>query len=157
MSEPADANQWYWEKRWASFRRGTASIRLAWDGGEARAVVFDVGVPITAKAILAALPLAVPVVHAAWSGDMLMSTRAYDDIQARTLENEVRLVRPGDLTWDPKFGELAFTYGTAECRLPTGPNTLVVYGSITSGLDAFADFSRRRRFQGIGELRIARA
>lgn len=80
------------------------------------------------------------------------------DIDAKVPENEVRLVRPGDLTWDPKFGELAFTYGTAECRLPTGPNALVVYGSIESvGLESFANFARRRRFEGVGELRITRS
>jgi hypothetical protein len=151
-----NADSWYWEQRWASFRRGSSLIRLEWDGGEVQATVYDVGVPVTAAAILAALPLVVPVVHAAWSGDMLMSTRPYD-IDAKKFENEVRLVRPGDLTWDPKYGELAFTYGTAECRVPTGPNTLVVYGSIENqGIAAFAEFARRRRFQGVGELRIGR-
>ena len=97
-----NANSWYWEQRWASFRRGSALIRLEWDGGEAQATVYDVGVPETAAAIFAALPLVVPVVHAAWSGDMLMSTRPYD-INAKKFENEVRLVRPGDLTWDPSM------------------------------------------------------
>jgi hypothetical protein len=156
MSKLAESDSWYWEKRWASFRQGTASIRLEWETGEARATIYDIGVPLTSSAILGALPIFVPVVHAAWSGDMLMSTRPYE-IDATKFENEVRLVRPGDLTWDPKFGELAFTYGTAECRLPTGPNTLVVYGSIAGdGLEGFAEFARRRRFDGVGELRMSR-
>ncbi|MBO0663191.1 DUF3830 family protein [Jiella sp. MQZ9-1] len=155
MTDSDKPDSWYWEQRWTSFRRGTKKLKLEWNGGEATALIYDAGVPNTSAAILAALPLIVPVVHVAWSGDMLMSTRDYD-LPSRDLENEVRLVRPGDLTWDPKFGELAFTYGTAECRLPSGPNTLVVYGSIeTAFVDAFAEFGRRRRFEGVGEIKIS--
>jgi hypothetical protein len=72
----------------------------------------------------------------------------------REMENQVRLVRPGDLGWDPKFGELTVTYGTAECRLPSGTNTIVVYGQIIEGLDEFASWARARRFEGLGELRF---
>jgi len=84
---------------------------------------------------------------------MVMSTRSYD-VGIREMENQVRLVRRGDLGWDPKFGELTVTYGTAECRLPSGPNTIVVYGQIIEGLDEFASWARGRRFEGLGELRF---
>jgi hypothetical protein len=86
---------------------------------------------------------------------MVMSTVAYD-LPANEPENHVRLVRPGDLAWDPKFGELSVTYGTAEARLPSGPNTLVVYGQIVEGLDAFAAFGRARRFEGLGRITMSR-
>jgi hypothetical protein len=148
-----DASSWWWQQRWESIRRGGTPISLAWDGGAATGVLFDQGVPHTAAAVLAALPLHVPVVHVAWSGEMVMSARTYDLHIER--ENAVRLPRPGDLTWDPAAGELAFAYGTAECRLPSGENNVVVYGAITHGLEDFAEFCRARRFEGVGELRIA--
>ena len=147
---------WYFEQHWGQHRRGSTQLSLNWDGGEARAVLYDVGVPKTVAALLDALPLTIPVVHAAWSGDMLMSTTSYD-ILAREAENEVRLVQPGDLTWDPKFGELAFAYGTAEAYLPSGPNMLVVYGSVVEGLDRFASFAATRRFDGAADLKLERS
>jgi hypothetical protein len=143
---------WWWQERWESTRRGSAPITLNWNGGSARGVLFDAGAPRTAAAVLAALPLEVPVVHVAWSGEMVMSARTYELGVER--ENAVRLPRPGDLTWDPAVGELAFAYGTAECRLPSGENTVVVYGAIIEGLDAFAEFCRARRFEGVANLRI---
>jgi hypothetical protein len=138
------------------FRRGQMRMLLEWSGGSAEALLFDEGVPRTTGALVRSMPLTVPVIHAAWSGDMLMSTHAID-LGIEEFENNVRLVRPGDLTWDPKFGELAFTYGTAECRIPAGPNTLVVYGYVVSGLDAFATYGRARRFEGQGELQLSLA
>jgi hypothetical protein len=82
---------------------------------------------------------------------MVMSANPYE-LGVSRLENEVRLVRPGDLSWDPKFGELAFTYGTAECRLPSGPNTVTVYGQVSDSLDAFAAYCSARRFEGVGTI-----
>jgi hypothetical protein len=132
-------------------------------------VLFDEGAPRTAAAVLAALPLEVPVVHVAWSGEMVMSARAYELGAERenavrenavrenaVRENAVRLPRPGDLTWDPAAGELAFAYGTAECRLPSGENNVVVYGAVMQGLGEFAVFCRRTRFEGLAQLRIER-
>lgn len=149
MPKPSD--DWYWEKTWSGFRRGASRLQLSWDGGQATALVYDEGTPDIAAAILAALPLTVPVVHVAWSGEMVMSTVAYE-FGVDHAESDVRLVRPGDLTWDSKSGELAFTYGTAEARLPTGSHTLVVYATIREGLDAFAAYARARRFEGVGEI-----
>lgn len=149
---------WWWRERWESFRKGSAGLSLSWDDGQARALLFDEGVPQTTAAVRRALPLEVPVVHVAWSGEMVMSAERYDlgSVQENAVrENAVRLPRPGDLTWDPGAGELAFAYGTAECRLPSGENTVVVYGSIVEGLDAFAEFCWRRRFEGVATLRLS--
>jgi len=151
--EAGDRETWWWQQRWEGFRRGERRIALAWDGGRATAVLYDAGVPQTAAAVLAALPLEIPVVHVAWSGEMVMSALPHELGAPR--ENAVRLPHPGDLTWDPAAGELAFSYGTAECRLPSGENTVVVYGTILDGLPAFADFCRRRRFDGLGRLTLA--
>jgi hypothetical protein len=151
MSETGDT--WYWEKTWSEFRRGKTQARLLWDGGEARVLLFDEGTPETATAVIKALPVEIPVVHVAWSGDMVMSTRGYD-IGVTEHEHHVRLVHPGDLAFDPKFGELTVTYGTAEARLPSGANTLVVFGQITQGLEAFAAWGRARRFEGLGTLKL---
>jgi Protein of unknown function (DUF3830) len=152
----SDAETWWWAQKWEDLRSGeTKPISVSWDKGAAAGVLFTESAPRTAAAMLAALPLQVPVVHVAWSGEMVMSARTYELGVER--ENAVRLPRPGDLTWDPAAGELAFAYGTAECRLPSGENTVVVYGAIVDGLDAFAEFCRRRRFEGLGQLRLESA
>lgn len=148
---PRPSDDWYWEKTWSGFRRGGTHLRLSWDGGQATALVYDEGTPEIVAAILSTLPLTVPIVHVAWSGEMVMSTVPYD-LGVDRAESNVRLVRPGDLTWDPTSGELAFTYGTAEARLPSGPHTLVVYGALGEGMDAFAAYARARRFEGVGEI-----
>jgi hypothetical protein len=144
---------WYWEKTWSDFRRGSKRASLIWHGGEAVVDIYDEGAPKTFAAMQAVLPLQIPVVHVAWSGDMVMSTRSYD-IGLNEQEHHVRLVRPGDLAFDPKFGEFTVTYGTAEARLPSGPNTLVVFGQIREGLDAFAAWGRARRFEGVGTIEL---
>jgi hypothetical protein len=151
-----DADSWWFQRQWSSFRRGELRAAVEWDGGRADAVLYDAGVPRTAAAVARALPLDVPVIHVAWSGEMCMGTETYD-IDVDEAENEVRLVRPGDLTFDPKYDELGFVYGDAECRLPSGPNTVVVYGALVGGLDDFAAWARRRRFEGVGTLRLVRA
>ncbi len=148
------SDTWYWEKNWTDFRRGQRYIKLTWDGGEAKALVYDEGVPETVAAIIRSLPLSVPVVHVAWSGDMVMSAKPISNIQSEKEENLTRLPRPGDLTWDPKYNELCFVYGTSEARLPSGANTLVVYGTIKEGLYELAQFCRARRFEGIGTIEM---
>ena len=146
---------WYWEKLWGDFRLGKANLRVEWDGGSADAVLYDEGVPRTVAALVEALPLTVPVVHVAWSGEMVMSSEAYQ-LGVDVHENRTRLVRPGDLSWDPEYGEIAVTYGSAECRMPTGPHAVVVLGQLVSGLAELAAWCRARRFEGLGELRLAR-
>lgn len=146
-----ESEAWYWEQRWGSFRTGSQAIRIRWDGGSAVGTLYDEGVPQTVRAVAARLPLTIPVVHVAWSGDMVMSSEQYD-LGIAAAENDVRLVRPGDLSWDAKFGELAFTYGTAECRLPSGPNTVTVYGQVSDGLANLARYCRARRFDGVGTI-----
>ncbi len=117
-------------------------------------LIYSEGVPLTSEAFLAKLPLELPMVHVAWSGDMLMGAKSVA-IGVKAVENLTRLVRPGDLAFDPNYDEITVTYGTAEARLPSGPNTLVVFGSIVEGLDDFAKWARARRFEGIGLVRFA--
>jgi len=147
------ADAWWFQREWSDFRRGSARVRLSWPGGEAVAVLYDEGVPLTADGFAAALPLEVPLVHVAWSGEMTMGCETYA-FGAEQPENAVRLVRPGDLTWDHKFGELCVVYGDADCRLPSGPNTVVVFGSVVAGLEGLAAFCRARRFEGVGTIRF---
>ena len=149
MSDEQDS--WYWERNWNDYRRGATTIRVRWNGGEAKALIFDEGVPTTAKAFLDRLPIEVSVVHVAWSGEMVMSTGGHA-LGVTEQENRVRLVRIGDLAFDPKFDEITLTYGTAEARLPDGPNVLTVFGQITEGIDAAASFGRRTRFEGMDTI-----
>ena len=58
--------------------------------------------------------------------------------------------------YDPKYNEITVTYGTAEARLPSGANTLTVFGSVGPGLDEFAQWGRARRFEGLGTIRFSR-
>ena len=148
-----DADSWWFRRHWSDFRHGTDEIVIRWAEGSARAVLYTGGVPETATAFAARLPLEVDVVHVAWSGEMVMGTQTHD-FGPTHAENEVRLVRPGDLTWDSKYGELGLVYGTAECRLPSGPNCVTVFGSVIDGAEAVAGFCRARRFEGSGTLRF---
>ncbi|MEJ0097715.1 MAG: DUF3830 family protein [Bauldia sp.] len=125
---------------------------LSWQGANAEALIYDEGAPRTAAAFLALLPLDIRIVHVAWSGEMCMSVSSYD-LNLTEPENSTRLVRPGDLTWDHRVGELGIVYGTAECRLPSGPNTVVVFGGVVSGLDRLAAMGRARRFEGVTTIR----
>lgn len=154
--EAGRAHSWYWEEHWSRARRGSTEVVLEWDGGESSGLLFEAGAPRTVAGVLDLLPLAIPVVHAIWSGDMVMSAERYP-LGFAEKENETRLPRVGDISWDPRYGEIAFTYGTAECRMPSGANTVVVFGSLTSALEEFGTYCRERRFEGVGELRLRRA
>lgn len=146
-----EAENWYWQKTWSDFRRGHRKVRLAWDGGYAETIMFDEGVPRTSSGFLAALPLVLPVVHVAWSGDMVMGAHSVP-LGIKDAENLTRLVRPGDIAFDPKYDEITVTYGTAEARLPSGPNTLTVFGTVVTNLDGLGRWCRARRFEGVGRL-----
>lgn len=149
----ARPDSWYWEEHWGRSRRGSTAVRLEWDGGASAGVLFDEGAPRTVAAIAERLPLEIPVIHAIWSGDIVMSAERFP-LGFSEKENETRLPRVGDLSWDPTFGEIAVTYGTAECRMPSGFNTIVVFGSLSTGLEELARWCRRRRFEGLGTLRL---
>src|SRR5690554_1979922 len=112
------AESWYWQRTWGDFRRGTRIVRLLWDNGTADIVLYDQGVPNTSTAFLERLPIELPVVHVAWSGDMVMGA-APVPLGVKEHENWTRLVRPGDLAFDAKYDEITITYGTAEARLPS--------------------------------------
>lgn len=146
----------YWEKRWTGFREGTARVALEWDGGRAEATIYDEGVPRTSRAFLDTLPLEIPIFHVAWSGDMVMSTDPVPGIDVLEAENDVRLPWPGDIGWDPKVREITVTYNLAECKGPTGANTIVVFGQVDVGLKEFARFGRGRRYEGMATLRFSR-
>ena len=151
-----EADNWYWQKTWANFRDGRVRVQMTWPGGSAQVVVYIEGVPKTAQAFLDRLPLELPVVHVAWSGDMVMGAKPAP-LGVTEEENLTRLVRPGDVAYDPKYNEITVTYGTAEARLPSGPNTLTVFGAVDQGLDEFAQWARGRRFEGVGVIRFERA
>lgn len=155
MTDGGAAADWYWERTWNRSRRGSEPIAVEWKGGVSTGVVFEEGVPRTAAAILERLPLEIPVVHVAWSGDMIMSTEAYE-LGFHERENRTRLPHVGDISWDPASGEIAFTYGTAECRLPSGENTVTVFGGLATALPDFAAFCRARRFEGQSTVRLFR-
>ena len=154
--EPMQAEKWYWQKTWGNFRTGDEGVTMSWPGGWAELAIYSKGVPKTARSFLSRLPLELPVVHVAWSGDMIMGAHSVP-LDIKEAENLTRLVRPGDVAFDPKYEEITVTYGTAEARLPSGPNTLTVFGAIVGGLDDFAKWARARRFEGQGVLKFAGA
>jgi hypothetical protein len=86
---------------------------------------------------------------------MLMGARPVD-IGISSEENLTRLPRPGDVAFDPKYNEITVTYGTAEAKLPSGPNTLTVFATVVSGLEDFARWARARRFEGVGTVTFER-
>jgi Protein of unknown function (DUF3830) len=89
-----DAETWYFRRRWDGFRSGERQVRLTFAAEQAVARLYDKGVPQTCRQILSHLPLTVPVVHVAWSGDMVMSARPFD-IGPREPENGGSPAAPG--------------------------------------------------------------
>jgi hypothetical protein len=148
-----EAENWYWQRTWSDFRRGTSVAKMVWDGGDADITIYDEGAPLTAKAFMKRIPIDIPVVHVAWSGDMVMGAKSVP-IGVKEHENFTRLVRPGDIAFDSKYDEITVTYGTAEARLPSGPNTLTVFGTISRGLEDFGRWARARRFEGVGVIKF---
>ena len=146
--------KFYWDEHWNKTRLGSTRVRLSWDGGHSDGVLFDEGVAESVAGLIKQLPLEVPVIHVAWSGEMIMSTRSYE-LGPDHKENETRLPRTGDISWDPFFGEIAFTYGTAECKMHSGYNTIVIIGQLQNALDEFATFCRARRFEGLGTVTLS--
>ena len=151
---PEQTESFYWDEHWNKTRLGSTEVRLEWEGGQSVGRLFDEGVPESVAGLIQLLPLEIPVIHVAWSGEMIMSTRAYD-LGIKHKENETRLPRTGDISWDPFFGEIAFTYGTAECKMQTGYNTIAILGQLKTGLDEFEAFCRARRFEGTGQVRLS--
>ena len=151
----SQADTWYWQRTWSDFRRGQTRVKVAWDGGEGEIGLYDEGVPKTTAAFVSRLSVDIPVVHVAWSGDMVMGATPVP-IGVTEEENLTRLVRPGDIAFDPKYNEITVTYGTAEARLPSGPNTLTVFGHVDCGLESLARWARARRFEGVGVLRFSK-
>ena len=76
------------------------------------------------------------------------------DLGITVAENRVKNMLPGDIAIDPAISEITFTYGVAECHMPTGPHSIVVCGQIDKGLDDFAAFAVARRYEGIGDLHL---
>jgi hypothetical protein len=118
MATSNNGENWYFRKKWDDFRRGDLKVELRFDGQRAVARLYDLGVPETVRMLTAQMPFAVPVVHVAWSGDMVMSAQPFD-FGPTEAENAVRLPRVGDLTWDHKVGEICFTTALPKhvCRL----------------------------------------
>lgn len=152
----AGPDSWWFQKKWSDFRRGSLMAEIQCGPTTASVLLYDVGVPVTVAAFARTLPIEMSFVHVAWSGEMLMAADVASFGPAEP-ENEVRLVRPGDVTWDSKFGELGLVYGDAECRLPSGPNTVTVFGSVVSGLEELARFGRARRFEGARSIQFRSA
>lgn len=141
-------SDWWFGHKWSSARSGDTPIEVSWDGGSACGVLYTDSSPLTTSAFRARFPLRIDMVHAAWSGEMVMSTTTCE-LDVDVEENSTRLVRPGDITWDAKVGEVCLVYGDAECRLPSGPNTVVVIGSLTTNPDSLAELCQSIRFTGV--------
>ena len=55
-----DAEQWFYEKKWNNFRRGSRKGKLRWQSGAATVQFYDHGAPKTVEVVLRALPSSCP-------------------------------------------------------------------------------------------------
>ena len=133
---------------------GKSEFGLRFAAEQAIARLYDKGVPETYRQILSHLPLTVPVVHVAWSGDMLDERVAFPNRTARSLRTRFACRAQAISHGTRSSARFALPYGTAEARLPSGENQLVVFGQVEDGLEQLAVFCRARRFEGIGEIHI---
>lgn len=121
-------------------------IQVVLDILELGADLFIDAAPKTCRALLAALPMQSQVIHAMWSGHMILATGI--DLGISDLENEVSILVPGDLVYHPRHKEIAIAYGEAQFREPTGPVYVSRVGQLEGNLSALFELGSRVQLEG---------
>lgn len=110
--------------------------------------------PETCRALLAALPIESRVIHAMWSGHLIIATPI--DLRLSKVENEVSIPVPGDLLYHQRHKEIAIAYGEAQFREPVGPVYVTRFGRLRGDLRALAQLASKVQFEGAKTFRLSK-
>ena len=127
-------------------------IKVVLDDLELEAVLLVDAAPTTCRALLAALPIESRVIHAMWSGHLIIATPI--DLNLTRVENEVTIPVPGDLLYHQRHREIAIAYGEAQFREPIGPVYVARLGRLEGDLDALAKLGERVQLEGAKAFRL---
>lgn len=122
------------------------TIKLKLDNLEFAVSLLTEAAPLTCRALLAALPIELPVIHAMWSGHQLIATPI--DLRLGTVENPIAIPAPGDVLYHQHHQEIAIVYGEAQFREPIGPVYVTRVGRIEGDLEALAALGARVQTEG---------
>jgi hypothetical protein len=111
--------------------------------------------PTTCQALLAALPIESRVIHAMWSGHLIIATPI--DLGLTRVENEVTIPVPGDLLYHQRHQEIAIAYGEAQFQEPIGPVYVARFAHLEGDLEALARLGSRVQLEGAKPFRVLRA
>jgi hypothetical protein len=129
-------------------------IRLTLDTLEFDVALFVDEAPDHYRALLAALPMESQVVHAMWSGHMILATGV--DLGTDNTENRVSILIPGDLVYHRRHKEIAIAYGEAQFREPIGPVYVSRIGRLEGDLTALSDLGSRVQLEGAKRFMLSR-
>jgi hypothetical protein len=127
-------------------------IKLTLDKLEFRVSLLTEAAPLTCRALLAALPIELQVIHAMWSGHQLIATPI--DLHMSTLENPIAMTVPGDVLYHQHHQEIAIVYGEAQFREPIGPVYVTRMGRVEGDLEALATLGDRVQLEGAKGFRL---
>lgn len=137
-----------------------AAISLVAAGVAARAILWPDFAPKSVAALLASLPLELPLQHCKWSGRACFAELSGGALAAVPgLETPVTSLYPGVLALRPPtptlpHGELIIAYGDAEYRMPDGRRFVTPLGELEGGSDAFFAALGRTAAEGQTTLRL---
>lgn len=140
-----------------------AAVNLVVAGVTARAFLWPDFAPKSVAALLASLPLELPLQHCRWSGRACfaelpggaLATLEGLETPVTSLYLGVLALRPPTLTLP--HGELLIAYGDAECRTLEGRRFATPLGELEGGSDALLAALGRTATEGRTTLRLTAA
>jgi hypothetical protein len=138
-------------------------IDLVVSGVTARAHLWSDFAPKSVNALLASLPLELPLQHCRWSGPACFAQLSGGPLAAVDgLENPATSLYPGVLALRPPtlllpHGELLIAYGNAEYRMPDGRRFVTPLGELEGEPDAFVTALGRTATEGRTTIRLTAA
>jgi hypothetical protein len=139
------------------------TIDLIVSGVTARVHLWPDFAPKSVAALLASLPLEMPLQHCRWSGPACFAQLSGGPLAAVDgLENPVTSLYAGVLALRPPtptlpHGELVITYANAEYRMPDGRRLVTPLGELEGESDAFVAALGRTATEGRTTIRLTAA
>jgi hypothetical protein len=129
-------------------------IHLHLQGVTAAAKLLDDLAPATITRLRAALPISGLLRHTRVSGNCAELTVPELANNSGRLENQISLLAPSSISYEPGAECLLFSYGEAQARTATGNCWATLVGQVVTNVDEFHAKLRDTRDSGPKEMRI---